>query len=101
MITLTHLSSVWRPLRGPLFDWPIAVCDARTFDLQRDAQDADAVHSEWTYENVLIHHHQEQKWYYFSELKETETMVFKCTDSDNGSCGRKFHSVIEPIVVLH
>jgi len=87
--------NVWRPLRGPLFDWPIAVCDARTFDLQRDAQDADAVHSEWTYENVLIHHHHDQKWYYFSELKETETMVFKCTDSDDGSCGPCPHAAFE------
>jgi hypothetical protein len=53
------------------------------------------VHSEWTYENVLIHHHREQKWYYFSDLKETETMVFKCTDSSEGSCGRKFDPVFE------
>jgi len=87
--------NVWRPLKGPLFDWPIAVCDAKTFDVMRDAQDADAVHSQWTYENVLIHHHPLQKWYYYSALLESETMVFKCTDSDRSACGPSPHAAFE------
>jgi len=82
-----QLINVWRPLKGPLFDWPLAVCDARTFDLSRDGQVSDAVYTDWSYENVLIHHHPDQQWYYYSKLMESETMLFKCTDSDDTASG--------------
>ena len=86
--------STWRPLKGPLFDWPLAVCDARTFDQDRDALVSDAVYPEWAYENILVHHHTDQKWHYFSALQESETMLFKCTDSDGTASGRKFWSLL-------
>ncbi|KAK3328634.1 hypothetical protein B0T19DRAFT_385213 [Cercophora scortea] len=82
-----QLINLWRPLRGPVFDWPLAICDARTFDQDRDAQAADAVYPEWAYENVLVHHHPDQRWYYFHGMEESETMLFKCTDGDKLAVG--------------
>ncbi|KAL6691220.1 hypothetical protein J3F84DRAFT_397749 [Trichoderma pleuroticola] len=82
-----QIINTWRPLKGPLFDWPLAVCDAQTFDAARDAQISDAVYPEWAYENVLIHAHPDQKWYYFYALQDSETMVFKCMDSDTEAIG--------------
>lgn len=32
-IRLTVLSSIWRILNGPNTDWPLAVCDYTTLDL--------------------------------------------------------------------
>ncbi|KAI1425308.1 hypothetical protein F5Y12DRAFT_796024 [Xylaria sp. FL1777] len=84
--------NVWRPLRGPLFDWPLAVCDARTFNQERDGEVSDAVYPEWAYENVLVHHNPNHQWYYFSAMQETETMVFKCIDSDGGATGQSIES---------
>jgi len=81
--------STWRPLRGPVLDWPLAVCDAQTFNQVRDAQAADAVYPEWAYENVLVHHHPDQQWYYFSAMEEHETLLFKGADSDPTACGRE------------
>jgi hypothetical protein len=88
---VAHITShsAWRPLKGPLFDWPLAVCDARSFDQGRDAQVADAVYSEWAYENVLVHHHPDQRWYYFPAMRPDETMLFKCADSDGAASGRE------------
>ncbi|EHK47286.1 hypothetical protein TRIATDRAFT_217873 [Trichoderma atroviride IMI 206040] len=88
-----QIINTWRPLKGPLFDWPLAVCDAQTFDAAHDSQVADAVYPEWAYENVLIHAHPDQKWYYFAGLEESETMLFKCTDSDAQKCGRRFYLI--------
>ncbi|KAK5995287.1 hypothetical protein PT974_03688 [Cladobotryum mycophilum] len=78
----------WQIIKGPLFDWPLAVCDAQTFDATRDSQVSDAVYPEWAYENVLVHSHPDQRWYYFYALEESETMLFKCTDSDVQACGQ-------------
>ncbi|KAK1240219.1 hypothetical protein MKX08_007661 [Trichoderma sp. CBMAI-0020] len=79
---LTSSQSTWKPLKGPLFDWPLAVGDAQTFDAAHDYQISDVVYPEWAYENVLVHARPGQKWYYFHALEDSETMVFKCTDSD-------------------
>ncbi|KAM0236963.1 hypothetical protein ACHAP5_009203 [Fusarium lateritium] len=77
--------NAWRPLRGPLFDWPLAICDAFTFEPRRDAQVSDTVYPQWAYENILVHNHEDQKWYYFSAMRETETILFKCADSNVGA----------------
>ncbi|CCC14294.1 hypothetical protein SMACR_12810 [Sordaria macrospora] len=87
-----QIINVWRPLKGPLYDWPLAVCDAQTFTRSRDSQSADAVYPESVYENVLVHHHPSQQWYYFPGLLETETMLFKCTDSDTTASGPSPHA---------
>lgn len=79
---LTSSKSTWKPLKGPLFDWPLAVGDAQTFDAAHDYQFSDVVYPGWAYENVLVHARLGQKWYYFHALEESETMIFKCTDSD-------------------
>lgn len=84
--------STWRPLKGPLFDWPLAVCDAQTFDAAQDSQISDVVYPEWAYENVLVHAHPDQKWYYFYALEDSETILFKCTDSDSQALRCKFHT---------
>ncbi|KAF4992470.1 hypothetical protein FGRMN_7141 [Fusarium graminum] len=79
--------NAWRPLKGPLFDWPLAVCDASTFKPCRDGQASDAVYPHWAYENTLVHYHPAQHWYYFSAMTGAETMLFKCTDSDKTATG--------------
>lgn len=66
------------------------MCDARSFDQDQDSQIADAVYPDWTYENVLVHFQPGQKWYYFSKMDESETMLFKCADSDDTACGRGY-----------
>ncbi|KAK0716281.1 hypothetical protein B0H67DRAFT_554616 [Lasiosphaeris hirsuta] len=51
----------------------------------------DAVYPEWAYENVLVHHHPDQQWYYFSAMDTHETMLFKCADSDETTGGQCPH----------
>ncbi|KAL4939104.1 hypothetical protein BDV06DRAFT_225336 [Aspergillus oleicola] len=84
--------NVWRPLKGPLRDWPLAVCDARTFLAKDDSLASDVVYPEWTYENVMIHYNPRQAWYYFHELGANETMLFKCADSDPDAIGACPHA---------
>ncbi|KAL4787534.1 hypothetical protein BJX76DRAFT_354023 [Aspergillus varians] len=79
--------NVWRPLKGPLADWPLAVCDTQTFDAARDSLASDAVYPEWTYENVMVHYNPRQAWYYFHALEVGETMLFKYADSDASASG--------------
>ncbi|KAF2250946.1 hypothetical protein BU26DRAFT_562909 [Trematosphaeria pertusa] len=87
-----QLINTWRPLKGPLNDWPLAICDAQSFDAQQDALVADVVYPTWSYENVLVHFNTSQKWYYFPGLEVEETLLFRCTDSERPSAGSCPHA---------
>ena len=72
--------SVWKPLRGPLRDWPLAVCDAGSVG-EDDLVVADQVYSEHVTENVQVQHGPWQRWYYLSNQQPDELLLFRQTDS--------------------
>lgn len=75
--------SVWKPLRGPLRDWPLAVCDAGIV-CQDDLVVADQVYSKHVTENVQMQHGPRQKWYYLSNKQPDELLLFRQTNSKPG-----------------
>ncbi|KAF6820119.1 hypothetical protein CPLU01_12844 [Colletotrichum plurivorum] len=74
--------NVWHPLRGPLVDWPLAVCDASTVDFANDSMPGDVVDRDHVFENTQIHHNENQKWYYLSKQIPSEMIIFKNADSE-------------------
>lgn len=79
--------NVWHPIREPCIDWPLAICDAATVDFTKDAIASDFVDS-WGYsENMQVHYHEGQRWYYLMEQMANELLVFKSADSEEGEEG--------------
>ncbi|KAI3319612.1 hypothetical protein HD806DRAFT_525285 [Xylariaceae sp. AK1471] len=74
--------NVWRPLKGPVYDWPLALCDAQTVD-SRDLNEHDHVFMESVRENIMVHCNPEQRWYYLSGQTTSEILLFRQADSDN------------------
>jgi hypothetical protein len=63
--------NVWRPLRGPVLDSPLAVCDARSVD------PGDLVATDLVYP--------EHRWFYAPAMRQDEVILIKCFDSaDDG-----------------
>lgn len=77
------LLSTWRPLHGPLEDWPLAICDASSVDFEADTMSADIVYPNWVTENVQVHYNERQKWYYLSNQMPSEVLVFRSAQSDH------------------
>jgi hypothetical protein len=80
--------NVWRVISKPPQDVPLAVCDARTVT-QADLIFADAVFNapdrpEWSFEGIVVAHHPEHRWHWFSDMTRDEALVFKTNDSDPG-----------------
>lgn len=73
--------SLWRPLRGPNDDWPLALCDAETIDHSKDLRVSDVVHFNRTGENILLHANEAHRWYYMSRQNRDELFVFRNCDS--------------------
>jgi hypothetical protein len=73
--------NVWRVLKGPNDDWPLAICDSRSVDFQNDVICNDALYSNRVGENRLLHASDQQQWYYLSAQEEDDLIVFRNTDS--------------------
>ncbi|KAH6973824.1 hypothetical protein BKA56DRAFT_592590 [Ilyonectria sp. MPI-CAGE-AT-0026] len=76
--------NVWRPLFGPLRDFPLTLGDARSFDLDRDGEATDLVFPHYVGESINLYHHPDHKWYYISDQMRDEVWLFKNYDSKQG-----------------
>jgi hypothetical protein len=72
--------NVWKPLRGPLCDWPLALCDPRSVDAS-DLRARDTVKRESFIETYQVHYTPTQKWYYISDQMPEEAWLFLQADS--------------------
>ncbi|KAL8639104.1 MAG: hypothetical protein Q9228_003819 [Teloschistes exilis] len=71
---------VWKPLRGPLRDWPLALCDASTVH-PNDLIASDNVFDVKVTENMQVHYDSGHKWYYLEDQESSELLVFRQADS--------------------
>ncbi|RYP41076.1 hypothetical protein DL767_001237 [Monosporascus sp. MG133] len=85
-----QMVTVWKPLKGPVEDWPLAVCDATSLD-PSDAVSADVVYQKVVTENYLVHYSDKQKWFYLDRQEPHEVLVFKAADSEPGQTARCAH----------
>lgn len=79
--------NIWRSIKGPILDTPLAVCDARTLSIQ------DFVVGEVRYpkregEIYLFTHAEKHRWSYFSEMARDEALIFKQYDSQVSGVAR-------------
>jgi hypothetical protein len=72
--------NMWRPIKGPLQDSPLAVCDARTVD-QHDLVESDLVYKHRVGETYSVTFNPAHRWYYAPELRRDEALLLKIMDS--------------------
>jgi hypothetical protein len=73
--------NVWRPIKGPVLDAPLALCDARSVSAN-DLIASDVHYPTRTGEIYLVAHSPSHRWSYFPEMEPQEALVFKQYDSD-------------------
>jgi hypothetical protein len=72
--------NVWRPIKGPVEEWPLALCDARSIAFD------DFVATEQRYQNrtgeiYSITYNPGHRWYYFPKMDRDEAVLIKGFDS--------------------
>ena len=87
--------NVWRQVRGPVLDSPLALCDARSFT------DDDLIASDLVYAHVRgdtsrVEYQPTHRWYYFSEMQPDEALLIQIHDSaKDGRARLSFHTSFE------
>jgi hypothetical protein len=87
--------NVWRPIRGPVLDSPLALCDARTFS-DDDLIASDLVYAHVRGETSRVEYRPTHRWYYFSEQRADEVLLIRIHDSaSDGRARLSFHTSFE------
>jgi hypothetical protein len=72
--------NLWRPIKGPLLDAPLAVCDARSVEPE-DLVPCDLIYRHRVGETYSVTYRSSHQWYYFPEMRADEVLLLKCYDS--------------------
>jgi hypothetical protein len=72
--------NVWRPIKGPVIDTPLAVCDVTTSS-EQDMVASDMVYPDRRGEILVTTYSPAHRWYYFPNLRADEALLIKCYDS--------------------
>ena len=87
--------NVWRPIRGPLRDAPLAVCDAQSVAF-RDFVATELVYPDRTGETYGVTHNPAHRWFYVPEMSRREALLLKCYDSaEDGTARFAPHTAFE------
>jgi hypothetical protein len=73
--------NVWRPIRGPLQDSPLALCDATSMR-QDDFVASDLIYRDRLGETYAVAFNPAHRWFYFPDMARDEVVLIKCYDSD-------------------
>lgn len=72
--------NLWRPIRGPLRDTPLAMCDATTV-APGDLVASDLIYPNRSGETYSVSYNAAHRWFYFPEMTTDEALLLKCYDS--------------------
>ena len=87
--------NVWRPIRGPVEESPLAVCDATSMT-QQDFVATDLKYRDRTGEVYSVAFNPNHRWFYFPHMQRDEALLLKCYDSaDDGRARFTAHTGID------
>ena len=86
-----EIVNVWRPIRGPLRDPPLAVCDATSVEFI-DFVASDLVYRDRTGETYRVKYNPAHRWFYVPEMRVDEAILIKCYDSADDKTRFTAHS---------
>jgi hypothetical protein len=75
-----QIINLWRPIRGPLRDAPLAMCDGTTV-APDDLVASDLVYPNRRGETYAVTYNPTHRWFYAPDMQVDEVLLLKCYDS--------------------
>ena len=86
--------NVWRPIVGPLQQFPLALGDAASLSPE-DIIATDLIYPDRVGEIYSIAYNPKQRWFYFPEMTRDETVLIKTYDSDAARARFSAHTAFD------
>jgi hypothetical protein len=74
------INNLWRPIRGPVLESPLTLCDAQSLS-EQDLIASDLKYPDRTGETYAITYNPNQRYYYFPKMQADEAVLIRCYDS--------------------
>jgi hypothetical protein len=75
-----QIVNLWRPIRGPLRDAPLAMCDAGSV-APGDLVESDLIYRDRVGEIYALRHDTAHRWHYLPDMQPDEALLLKSYDS--------------------
>jgi hypothetical protein len=75
-----QIINLWRPIRGPVQDAPLAVCDAQSV-APEDLMPSDLIYRDRIGETYSVTWNPGHRWFYLSAMTPAEALLVKCYES--------------------
>ena len=72
--------NLWRPIRGPVRDTPLAMLDGTTVK-EGDLVASDLIYPNRSGETYSVKYNPDHRWFYFPDMTPDEAILLKCYDS--------------------
>jgi hypothetical protein len=72
--------NLWRPIRGPVLESPLALCDAQSLS-EENLVASDLKYPDRTGETYAVTYNPGQRYYYFPKMQPNEAVLIRCFDS--------------------
>jgi hypothetical protein len=82
-----QIVNLWRPIRGPVRDYPLAVCDASTVRFD-ELVAAEHIYRDRVGETYQVLYNPAHRWFYVPEMRTDEALLLKCFDSRTDGTAR-------------
>jgi hypothetical protein len=87
--------NVWRPIRGPVLAWPLALAEAHSV-APADVITCDLIYADRTGEILYGIYNPAHRWSYFPRMEREEAVLIKCFDSlKDGRARFSLHTAFE------
>lgn len=79
-----QIINLWRPIAHAALDWPLAFCDFRSVDAEKDFQPTTLKYPDYDGETMSVKFNPGHKWKYVRGMEPDEFALIKCFDSKDG-----------------
>ncbi|KJA22550.1 hypothetical protein HYPSUDRAFT_40939 [Hypholoma sublateritium FD-334 SS-4] len=76
-----QIINLWRPIEHPAYDWPLALCDYRSVDVEKDVFPVAFVFPDREGQTFGVTYNENHKWKYLRGMTPEEFVLIKCFDS--------------------
>ncbi|KAG1883691.1 hypothetical protein F4604DRAFT_1575680 [Suillus subluteus] len=84
-----QIINLWRPISHAAVDWPLALCDFRSVDFEKDFVPVAHIYPDREGETFGVKYNPNHQWKYMKAMTPEEYVLIKCSDSiQDGSVAR-------------
>ncbi|KAG2363237.1 hypothetical protein BDR07DRAFT_950973 [Suillus spraguei] len=84
-----QIINLWRPISHPAEDWPLALCDFRSVDFEKELVPVALIYPDREGETFGVKYNPNHQWKYLKAMTPEEFVLIKCSDSiQDGSVAR-------------